>query len=69
MNSFLAYQFADGVATVTLDDGKANVMSVAILADIETALTRAEADRAVVVIQGRPGLFSGGFDLTAFKRD
>jgi enoyl-CoA hydratase len=69
LDSILSYQLAGGVATIRLDDGKANVMSVAMLAAIGTALTRAEADRAVVVIQGRPGMFSGGFDLAVFKRD
>jgi enoyl-CoA hydratase len=69
LDSTLSYQLADGIATISLDDGKANVMSVAMLAAIGAALTRAEADKAVVVIQGRPGMFSGGFDLTVFKRD
>lgn len=65
----LRYQLLEGVATITLDDGKANVMSVTTLLAIRAALARAEADKAVVVIQGRPGMFSGGFDLSVFRRD
>ncbi len=69
MNSRLSYEFTDGIATITLDDGKANAMSIGMLTELDASLSRAEADKAVVVIQGRPGMFSGGFDLTVFKRD
>ncbi len=69
MNSLLAYAFENGVATIQLDDGKANVMSIHMLAEINEALDRALADRAVVVITGRSGIFSGGFDLNVFKND
>ena len=69
MNPPVTYSLTDGIASIILDDGKANVMSVAMLDGIQAALARAEADKAVVVIQGRPGMFSGGFDLSVFKRD
>jgi enoyl-CoA hydratase len=69
LNPLLQYTLTNGVATIAMDDGKANVMSVAMLAQLSQALDNAEADKAVVVIQGRPGMFSGGFDLSAFKRD
>ena len=67
MKTLLDYQFENGVATVTLDDGKANVMSIHMLAALNAALDRVLADKAVVVITGRPGMFSGGFDLNMFK--
>ena len=69
MDSPLTYAMLDGVATISLNDGKANAMSVGMLAALGDALAQAEAERALVVIQGRPGMFSGGFDLSAFKRD
>lgn len=62
-------ELADGIATVTVDDGKANALTPALLDEIAAAVDRAEADRAVLVLAGRPGRFSGGFDLptlTAF---
>ena len=60
----LTYALADGVATITMDDGKANALSPAMLDDLGFALDRAEADAATaVVLAGRPGRFSGGFDL------
>jgi len=55
---------SDGpVATITMDDGKANALSLTMLTEVNAALDRAEADGAVVVLTGREGRFSGGFDL------
>lgn len=53
-----------GIATIRLDDGKANALSPSLIAAVHTALDRAEAAAATVVLTGRPGRFSGGFDLT-----
>jgi enoyl-CoA hydratase len=56
---------ADGVATVAIDDGKANALSHAVLAGVEQALDQAlEAGARVVVVEGRDGKFSAGFDLS-----
>ena len=63
MSSPATYQLKDSVATITMDDGKVNVMSVAMLSALNAALDRAAADHAVVVLTGRPGTFSAGFDL------
>lgn len=65
----LAYELDAGVATITLDDGKANAMSVAMLQAINAALDRADAAQAAVLLSGRPGIFSAGFDLAVFKRE
>jgi len=53
------------VALITLDDGKANALSRSMIADVRSALTRAEADPNCIaaVIAGREGRFSAGFDL------
>lgn len=64
------YRLEDGVAWITLDDGKVNVMSVVMLTAIGTALDRAERDGAMVVLRSaRPGIFSAGFDLKVFARN
>src|ERR1051325_5521803 len=58
------YEFSDRIATLTLDDGKANVISPKMLEELNAALDRAEADKAMVILtSARAGLFSGGFDL------
>jgi enoyl-CoA hydratase len=66
--SLLQYSVADRVATVAMDDGKANALSPAMLAALNDALDRAEAeDVAAVVLAGRPRRFSGGFDLRVLR--
>jgi enoyl-CoA hydratase len=67
VTSLVTYEMADGVAVLTLDDGKANVLSLEMLAAINDALDQAAADDAVVVLTGRPGIFSGGFDLKVLR--
>ncbi len=59
----VAYQLIDGVAVVTIDDGKANAITGQVLEDLHGALTRAEEEARAVVIAGREGRFSAGFDL------
>ncbi len=55
----------DGVLVVHLDDGKANALSFEVIAALGEALDDAEADESIgaVVLHGRPGRFSAGFDL------
>jgi enoyl-CoA hydratase len=67
MNSLVRYELHNEVATIRMDDGKANVMSIAMLTALNEALDRAEQEAKVVVLYGREGFFSGGFDLGAFK--
>ena len=63
MGSLVSYQLLDGVATIVMDDGKVNALSSEMLASISEALDRSVADEAAVVLTGRAGVFSGGFDL------
>lgn len=57
------------VLVIHLDDGKANVLSPSTMVLINEALDAAEADPEVgaVVLHGRPGVFSGGFDLGVMR--
>jgi enoyl-CoA hydratase len=61
----------DRVLVVHLDDGKANALSFDMLAAINAALDEAERDDGIraVVLHGRPGRFSGGFDLGVMLGD
>jgi enoyl-CoA hydratase/carnithine racemase len=63
----VTYQLRDSIATITMDDGKMNVLSVDMFSEINGAFDRAKADRAVVVFTGREGVFSAGFDLRTLK--
>lgn len=62
------YSLNDGIATIRLDDGKRNALSPEMFEAIYAAFDRAEADRATVVLTGREGVFSAGFDLKVMKR-
>ncbi|TMA82422.1 MAG: crotonase/enoyl-CoA hydratase family protein [Deltaproteobacteria bacterium] len=63
MSALVNYSVADAVAAVIMDDGKRNVLSLQMFAELSGALDRAEADRVAVVLAGRAGTFSAGFDL------
>lgn len=60
------YELDAGVASIVIDDGKVNAFSVAMLRSLHAALDRAERDGAIVVLTGRDGCFSAGFDLKTF---
>jgi enoyl-CoA hydratase len=67
MQARVSYAEREGVASILIDDGKVNVMSTAMLADIASAFDRAEKSAEMVVLRStRPGIFSAGFDLKIF---
>lgn len=51
------------VAIITMDDGKANAMSPAFSQAVIDGLERAKSEAQAVLMVGRPGRFSAGFDL------
>lgn len=63
MSELVTYQLEDGIATLTLNNGKVNAISPDLIVAFNDALDRAVQDRAVVIITGRPGILSGGYDL------
>jgi enoyl-CoA hydratase len=63
----VSYLCDDTIATITIDDGKVNALSFAVLAELNTALDQAERDGAVVILAGRGGVFSAGFDLPVLR--
>jgi enoyl-CoA hydratase len=63
MPDTLTYTRSDLVSTVTMDDGKVNVFSIPMLRSLHGAFDRAEIDGTAVLLKGRPGCFTAGFDL------
>jgi enoyl-CoA hydratase len=63
MSELISYHLEDGIATLTLSNGKVNAISPDVIAEFNAALDRAVTDRAVVIITGQPGILSGGYDL------
>ncbi len=63
------YELRNEVAIVSIDDGKANVVGHTFIDELNEALNRAEQDSAgAVILRGREGIFSAGFDLGEFKK-
>ena len=63
MSDLVSYQCNDGVALLTLCNGKANAISPDVIAAFNSALDRAQQDGAIVILTGQPGILSGGYDL------
>lgn len=61
-------EIENGIAQITMDDGKANAMDPVFFVEMGQALDQAEKDGTkLVVFTGRPGFFSGGLDLKYLK--
>jgi enoyl-CoA hydratase/carnithine racemase len=58
------YSFENGTAFVSLDDGKVNALGSTSIDEVNAHLDRALQDEAsAVILAGRQGVFSAGFDL------
>ncbi len=66
MTGLAKYELDGSIATIALDDGKVNALSVQMLTEIHGAFDQAERDHAVVVLRGRENFLSAGFDLKVF---
>ena len=69
MSEFTTYELIDHVAVIVMNDGKANAFGPNMIAAVNEQLDRAEAEAKAAVLAGRPGLFSGGFDLRVMRGD
>ena len=67
MAELASYELEGRIATIAMDDGKVNALSIEMLKAVMGALDRAEEDGAVVVLTGREKFFSAGFDLKVFQ--
>ena len=59
-------EITNDIALIRMDDGKANAINFEMLEALNAALNKAEAEAKAIVLAGRDGRFSGGFDLNAF---
>ena len=60
MTDLATYSRSGPVSTIVMDDGKANVMSAAMLNALLAAFDQAEKDKTVVILKARGKHFSGG---------
>lgn len=63
MSELIHYSCNEGIATLTLNNGKVNALSADMIATFNQCLDQAQQDRAIVIITGQPGILSGGYDL------
>src|SRR5271154_235393 len=65
-NELATYDLNERIATIAIDDGKVNAFSIPMLKAVHAAFDQAERDEAIVILTGREGYFSAGFDLKVF---
>ena len=53
----------DDISIIKLDDGKANVFSPKMIQDVNECLDKVPTKSGALIITGREGMFSAGFDL------
>ena len=69
MSDIVTYSQAGDIATLTMDDRKANALAPAMSAGLSSGLDRAAKEAKAVVIRGRPGVLCGGYDLKIIRGD
>ncbi len=64
----MEFEITDNVAILRFDDGKANAVGHSFLDQVNEGLDRAEKEAGAVILRGRDGIFSAGFDLKELKK-
>jgi enoyl-CoA hydratase len=67
MSAAATISITDRIATITMDDGKANAFGFDMMAAIKACLDEAENAADVIILTGRPGIMCAGFDLKVMK--
>ncbi len=65
--NLVSYRLKDGVATIAMDDGRANIMNAEMLTQLIQAFQQAREDKAAVLLcSALPKTYSAGFDIKVF---
>lgn len=67
MPSPLTIERHDAYTVLTMDDGKVNKLSLDMIGELQAAIDDAADRRLPVVLAGRDGIFSAGFDLSRLR--
>jgi len=62
-NTLASITYEDDITIITLDDGKVNAFSYDMLTQVHRLLDQVPQKSGALIIKGRNGIFSGGFDL------
>lgn len=68
MNEFVIYQSEETYAIITINNGKANAISHEVIAGLNASLDKAAEEKKVVILTGKTGFFSAGFDLKVMSK-
>jgi enoyl-CoA hydratase len=68
MNEFVTYQSEETYAIITINNGKANAISHEVIAGLNASLDKAAEENKVVILTGKTGFFSAGFDLKVMAK-
>ena len=67
MTELVRYESSNGIATITLQNGKVNALSTPLFAELNAAFDKAEENGEVVILTSGLRMLSGGFDLKEMK--
>lgn len=59
----------ENVSVITLDDGKVNAFSPAMITEVQSLLDQVPTDSGALMFTGREGMFTAGFDLKVMMSD
>ena len=59
----------ENVSVITLDDGKVNAFSPAMINEVQSLLDQVPIDSGALMFTGREGMFTAGFDLKVMMSD
>jgi enoyl-CoA hydratase len=68
MNEFVTYQSEENYAIITINNGKANAISHEVIVGLNASLDKASEENKVVILTGKTGFFSAGFDLKVMAK-
>ena len=69
MSDFATIKIEDGIAVITLNDGKANAFSFDMMAALEACMDKAEAEADVILLTSEGRAMSAGFDLKVMQNE
>lgn len=67
MTDVVAINIENKIATITIQNGKVNAISHEVIDELNKALDKAQEAESVVVITGKAGMLSGGYDLNVMR--
>ena len=68
MNQFVNYTTENSYAVITINNGKVNAISQEVIDELNAAFDQAEAAQKVVILTGKNGIFSAGYDLKTMTK-